>query len=111
VRVAEGVHGDAAEEVEVAAAVGVPHVGALAADEHALRRAEGVHDRTRVPGGPLGAAARAGEVGGGVGAGVERAHCGSPSVVGVLVVGAPVVAGLVAVLAGVPVGVEIVGGL
>ena len=45
--VAERVDGDAAEQVEVLLAVGVPDVGALAAGEHQLRRAEGVHQRGR----------------------------------------------------------------
>ena len=37
VRVAKRSHGDAAKQVKVAVAVRVPHVGALAASEHALR--------------------------------------------------------------------------
>ena len=45
VGVAERVDRDAAEQVEVAVAVGVPDVGALAALQHQLRRAEGVHQR------------------------------------------------------------------
>ena len=47
VGVAERVDGDAAEQVDVLLAVGVPDVGALAADERQLRRAEGVHQRRR----------------------------------------------------------------
>jgi hypothetical protein len=39
VAVAQAVHGDAGERIEVLAAVGVPEPGALAADErHGLRR-------------------------------------------------------------------------
>ena len=48
VGVAEGVHGDAAEQVEVLLAGVVPDVGALAPGEHQLRRAEGVHQRLGV---------------------------------------------------------------
>ena len=54
VRVPERVDRDAAEQVEVAVAVGVPDVRALAADQHALRRPERVHDGVRVAVGPLG---------------------------------------------------------
>ena len=43
VGVAEGVDGDAAEQVDVLLAVGVPDVRTLAADEDQLRRPEGVH--------------------------------------------------------------------
>ena len=43
VGVAEGVDGDAAEQVDVLLAVGVPHVRALAAGERQHGRAEGVH--------------------------------------------------------------------
>jgi hypothetical protein len=42
---AERVDGDAAEQVEVAAAVGVPDVGAFAADQGDRRRAVVVHQR------------------------------------------------------------------
>ena len=48
VGVAEGVHGDAAEEVEVLLAVVVPHGRALAPGEHQLGRPEGVHQRLGV---------------------------------------------------------------
>jgi hypothetical protein len=41
--VAQRVDGDAAEQVEVLLAGLVPHVGALAAGQHQLRRTEGVH--------------------------------------------------------------------
>src|SRR5690606_41338637 len=44
----QGVDGDAAEQVEVARAVGVPHPGSLAADEDALRGPEGVPQRVAV---------------------------------------------------------------
>ena len=46
VGVTEADHGQAAEEVEVALAVDVPQLGAAAADEHDLRRAEHRHERT-----------------------------------------------------------------
>ena len=49
VGVAERVDGDAAEQVEVDLAVGVPDVGALAAGQHQLRRTERVHQRGGVP--------------------------------------------------------------
>ena len=49
VGVAERVDGDAAEEVDVLVAVGVPDVRALAAGEHQLGRAEGVHQAGGVP--------------------------------------------------------------
>ena len=49
VGVAERVDGDAAEQVDVLVAVVVPDVRALAAGEHQLRRAEGVHQRAGVP--------------------------------------------------------------
>src|SRR6478735_4152083 len=48
VGVAEGVDGDAAEQVDVLLAVGVPHVRTLPAGERQHRRAEGVHDRAGV---------------------------------------------------------------
>ena len=48
VGVAEGVDGDAAEEVEVLPALVVPDVGALAAHQRQLGRAEGVHQRRGV---------------------------------------------------------------
>ncbi len=54
--VTEHVHRDAAEQVEVAVAVGVPHVRALAAHQDALGIAEGVHERAAIAVGPLGAA-------------------------------------------------------
>src|SRR5690606_32045843 len=86
VRVAERVHRDAREEVEVPLPVGVPHVRALAAHEDALRRAERVHDRVGVPVRPLrdGAVGRRGDVlGGGRGgrpAGRRLGHAAPPAV-------------------------------
>ena len=47
VGVAEGVDGDAAEEVDVLPTVLVPDVGTLAAHQRQPRRAEGVHQRAR----------------------------------------------------------------
>ena len=47
VPVAERVDRDAAEEVDVLLAVGVPDVGALAADQRQLGRPEGVHQAAR----------------------------------------------------------------
>src|SRR5690606_5921241 len=52
-RMPEGVDRDAAEEVEVTRAVGVPHVRALTAHEDPLRCAEGVHHRAPVALGPV----------------------------------------------------------
>ena len=48
VRVAEGVDGDAGQQVDVLLAVGVPDVGALSPHEGEGRRTEGVHDRAGV---------------------------------------------------------------
>ena len=48
VGVAEGVHGDAAEQVEVLLAGVVPDGCALAAGQHQLGRPEGVHQRIGV---------------------------------------------------------------
>jgi hypothetical protein len=45
VRVTEADHGQATEEVEVALALAVPQLGALAANEHDLRRPEDRHER------------------------------------------------------------------
>ena len=47
--VAQGVDGDAAEEVDVLVAVGVPDVRPLAAGQHQLGRAERIHQRVGVP--------------------------------------------------------------
>src|SRR5690606_24873690 len=77
VGVAERVDGDAGEQVEVALAVGVPHVRALAAHQDALRRAERVHDGAGVPVGPGGDRAVCGQ--GSVLAGYQGAHAGTPS--------------------------------
>src|SRR5690606_25674017 len=46
--------GDPGEQVQVAPPVGVPDVGALAADQHPLRGPESVHDRSGVTPGPRG---------------------------------------------------------
>ncbi len=51
---AQRVDGDAAEQVEVLLAVGIPDVGALAAYQHGLRRPERVHDGALVAGRPVG---------------------------------------------------------
>jgi hypothetical protein len=48
VGVAERVHGDPAEQVEVTVVVGVPHERALAPGEHELRFPERVHQRVGV---------------------------------------------------------------
>src|SRR5665648_736428 len=54
VGVAEGVHRDAGQQVEVTLPIGVPDVRALAPHQHPLGRAEGVHQGAGVPLGPLG---------------------------------------------------------
>ena len=48
VGVPQAVHGDAGEQVDVLGAIGIPHMGTLAAHENAPRSAEGVHDGIRV---------------------------------------------------------------
>src|SRR5664279_1504424 len=51
--VSECVDGNTGQQIEVAGAVGVPHIAAFAAHQDGLRRAEGVHDRMGVAVRPL----------------------------------------------------------